>query len=411
MTDAERELHGIAVVMSDQSPKLVDYLVHNFRTLIPQLPQDLVLVEMLEGSVGSNLEMLAHVFRGHVPMAEIQAPAAAVEYARRLAQRGTPPSALLRAYRLGQQLVLRWAGEQIALRRIEPTLALATSQLLMETSFEYIDRVSESVMGAYQDERERWLAHRSALQREMVETLLRGDSVELAAAEPALGYRLRQHHVGLVLWADSAEVGMDNAERLIARIAQRMGSTGRPLYVPRDRQTAWCWLALNRASDVDAAEAIKEMLRGADGVRVAVGAPDDGPEGFRATHLGAVAAHRVAGVGQHRQPVISYGDQEVRAAAMLLDDLPGARRMVARTLGGLAENSRSAARMRETLLAFIQERESYVATAARLHLHKNTVKYRVDRALEARGKPLPAERLDLELALIGCTWLGPELLG
>ncbi|WP_246087002.1 helix-turn-helix domain-containing protein [Nocardioides humi] len=66
--------------------------------------------------------------------------------------------------------------------------------------------------------------------------------------------------------------------------------------------------------------------------------------------------------------------------------------------------------MRETLLAFVEERESYVATAVRVHLHKNTVKYRVDRAVEARGKPLGDERLDLELALIACKWLAPEVL-
>ncbi|CAM3504685.1 helix-turn-helix domain-containing protein [Nocardioides dubius] len=409
MADAERELHGIAVVMTEQGTKLTEGLVHSFRTQIPELPSDLVLVEMLEGSTGSNLEMLAHVFRGHVPMSDVQAPAAAVEYARRLAQRGTPPSALLRAYRLGQQLVLRWAGEQLTNRPIPPELALATSQLLMETSFEYIDRVSESVMGAYQDERERWLANRSAVQREMVETLLRGDRVEVVAAEAALGYRLRQQHLGLVLWASSGDSGLADAERLVARIAQRIGSTARPLYVPRDRQTAWCWLAIGRESEVDLV-AIEELLRSVEGVQIAVGTPEAGESGFRATHLGAAAAHRVAGLGQHRAPVISYGEQEVRAAAMLANDLPTARRMVADTLGDLAADTRAAQRMRETLLAFVQDRESYVATAARLHLHKNTVKYRVDRALEARGKPLHAERLDLELALIGCAWLGPELL-
>lgn len=409
MPDAERELHAIALVMTEQAASLVEYLVGNFRTLIPELPADLVLIEMLEGSTGSNLEMLAHVFRGHVQISDVQAPPAAVEYARRLAQRGTAPSALLRAYRLGQQLVLRWAGEQIGNRPISPELALATSQLLMETSFEYIDRVSESVMGAYQDERERWLANRSAVQREMVDTVLRGDRVEVTAAEAALGYRLRQQHLGLVLWARSADVGLANAERLVVRIAQRIGSGARPLYVPRDRQTAWCWLAIGRGGDVDLA-AIEETLRNEEGVQVAVGLPDAGEQGFRATHLGAAAAHRVATLGEHGVPVISYGEQEVRAAAMLLDDLPGARRMVARTLGELAANTRAAQRMRETLLAFVQDRESYVATAARLHLHKNTVKYRIDRALEARGKPLHAEQLDLQLALIGCAWLGPELL-
>ena len=52
-----------------------------------------------------------------------------------------------------------------------------------------------------------------------------------------------------------------------------------------------------------------------------------------------------------------------------------------------------------------------LATAAqRLQVHRNTVKYRVARAHEVRGRPLGGadnDRLDLELALMACAWLEP----
>lgn len=408
-TDAATELQGIAALIAERGVELTAYLVVEFGKRIPELPTDPALVDLLNGSASSNLETLAHLLRGHVPVDEIQAPAAAVEYARRLAQRGTPPSALLRAYRLGQQLILRWASEEIARRVSDPGLALQTSNLLTDTSFQYVDAVSEDVMGAYLTERERWLANRSAVQRETVEALLRGDRLDVGVTEAALGYRLRQHHLGLVLWSAGADNGLADSERLLARLAQRVGA-GHPLFVPRDRDTAWAWLPIGRTADVDL-DAVAEVLAAdGGGIRVALGVPDAGEQGFRASHLGAAAAHEVAQLGQYDDQVISHADPTVRAAALLLHDLDATRRMVVRTLGDLAADTEGAARMRETLLAFLEDRESYVATAARMHLHKNTVKYRVDRAVEARGKPLGEERLDLELALIACRWLGPEVL-
>ncbi|TQK69643.1 MULTISPECIES: CdaR family transcriptional regulator [unclassified Nocardioides] len=410
MSDPETELQGIAVVMAGRHAELTDELVRAFGERIPELPKDPALVELLHGSSGSNLETLAHLLRGHMPVSEIQAPAAAVEYARRLAQRGTSPSALLRAYRLGQQLVLAWATEEIEARVGDPLLALQTSSLLTQTSFEYVDAVSENVVEAYQEERERWLANRSAVQRETLEALLRDERLDLAAAESSLGYRLRQHHLALVLWTAPGAGDLAAAERTVVAIAERLGA-GHPLFVPRDRETAWAWVPIGRAGEADLAAVDELVAAKGGGVSVAVGPIGAGEPGFRSSHLGAAAAQEVAQLGQHPAGrVIRHDDPTVRAAALLARDLPATRALVRRALGDLAEDTDGAARLRETLLAFVEERESYVATAARVHLHKNTVKYRVDRAIEARGKPLGEERLDLELALIACKWLAPEVL-
>jgi DNA-binding PucR family transcriptional regulator len=59
---------------------------------------------------------------------------------------------------------------------------------------------------------------------------------------------------------------------------------------------------------------------------------------------------------------------------------------------------------------FLQENGSYKATAERLTLHKNTVQYRVRKAEENLGRPLGDDRLDVELALRACQWLGVAVL-
>ncbi|MCR1786443.1 helix-turn-helix domain-containing protein [Nocardioides carbamazepini] len=414
VSDPETEIQGIAALLAERQIELTAELVDAFRDRIPELPTDPALVELLVGSSGANLETFVHLMRGHMQVKDVHAPVAAVEYARRLAQRGTSPSALLRAYRIGQQLILQWAHAQITGGVADPALALRTAQMLTDTSFLYIDAVSEEVVQAYQEERERWLANRSAVQRETVEALLRGDRLDLGATEAALGYRLRQHHLGLVLWTAAGAGDLTDltaVERTVARIAERIGAGGQPLFVPRDRETAWAWLPIGRTGDVDPAAIDAALAEGDGQVYVAVGSPDAGEPGFRTTHEGAAAAHGVAQLGQHPAGrAVSHVDPTVRAAALLARDLPATRRMVRTALGDLAEDTDGAARLRETLLAFVEERESYVATAARVHLHKNTVKYRVDRAVEARGRPLGEERLDLELALIACRWLGPEVL-
>lgn len=413
---ADAELQDIGVRLSVQHEALVARLTDAMAERIPELPHDPALVDLLAGSTGSNLETLAHVLRGRVPIADVHAPPAAVEYARRLAQRGTTPTALLRAYRVGQQLVLEWTNELVAARVGDREIPLATALEAMheftDISFRYIDSVSEEVAIAYQEERDRWLANRGAVRRAMVDGLLRGERLDIGAAEAALGHRLRQHHLGVVAWVNGTDAAADlsGAERLLTAIAQRLG-VGAPLVVPRDRATAWAWLGIGRSDEVDLA-VVQEVLRDAGGeVRIALGGVAPGETGFRSTHEEAVAAQRVAEVGQCPPgQLTAFSDPEVRAAALLVRDLPATRRLVRRALGDLAGDDEASGRLRETLLAFVDARESYVATAARVHLHKNTIKYRVDRAIEARGKPLAEDRLDLELALIACKRLGPEVL-
>ena len=144
-------------------------------------------------------------------------------------------------------------------------------------------------------------------------------------------------------------------------------------------------------------------------VRLAVGEPAEGPEGFRLTIREALRAHAVALMAGPAAPrVIRFG--EVAPVALLAEDIGAARTWVARALGPLAADDDQTARLRETLHVFLSTGGSYQETAERLSLHKNTVFYRVRKAQEVRGHKVAEDRFVVELALLACHWLGPAVL-
>lgn len=400
--------------MADELDQLTQDLQREMLGQIPDLEVDRTLAELLGVSIRSNLETIVQVLRNVVDVDNVITPIGAREYARRLAQHGVSPNALLRGYRLGQWMLMDW-GFATLTDAVDAPLALGSYHALAQLIYRYVDSISEQVVAEYQQERERWLARRSTVVADTLDRLLAGDPVDIDSAESGLGHRLRQHHVGVLLWtADPAAAVADLAvlENLVARLERAVGGGEAPLFWPKDRATAWAWLSVRAGQDLPDPGVLEDCLAGIDPqVRVALGTPAAGPGGFRASHLEARRAQQVALAATARGTrVTSFGDPGVRAASLLVDDLDAARRLVRTTLGGLALDTEASERLRETTLVFLAEKGSYTTTAERLHLHKNTVKYRMKRAIKERGRPVDENRLELELALIACKWLGPAVL-
>ena len=95
---------------------------------------------------------------------------------------------------------------------------------------------------------------------------------------------------------------------------------------------------------------------------------------------------------------------------MMCADLDAARAWVIETLGPLATDSERHERLRESARVFLSTGGSYTVTADELFLHRNTAQYRIQKAEELRGRPLREGRLDVELALLACHWLGKAVL-
>ncbi|WP_306318560.1 MULTISPECIES: CdaR family transcriptional regulator [unclassified Streptomyces] len=411
----EARVAALAAHMRERLPELTRRVQTVLAEKVTDLQGDPRLLDLLYGSTESNLETVIEVVRYGIPADDLTAPSAAEEYARRLARHGISSNALTRAYRLAHEYVLDWASSWIVAEEPDPVVAYAACREFTGMTFRYIDSVSEQVVRVYEAERERYLANRGTVRAAMITSLLAGEQVRTSAAEAALGYGLGQRHLGVVLWGADRRTSTQElrlAEALLAEVATAAGGKGQPLLGRNDGSGSWGWIPLGHGTrPLDLVRMEQIVASAGAGLRVAIGSPAAGVEGFRQTHVEALRARTVAMAAAERaRMVTSFTEPGVRAAALLAADPDAARQLVRDALGALAADTEPAARLRGTLLAFVAEKGSYVATAERTHLHKNTVKYRVDRAIEERGRPLDGDWLDLELALIACEWLGADVL-
>ena len=408
----------LAARLSERTDELTVELITLYDRELPHLVHDDErVVSLLAASLHQNIDTCLRIFQHDIDPNRVEAPAAAVEYARRLAQRGTPVVDLIRAYQLGQTAILDIALAEGTTMVDDPVLLGLMGRRAMSVTFAFIDRVTQLVVSAYEEERERWLLNRNAVRAARVRALLEGaghdtESLDLDSAETSLGYRLRGTHIGMIAW-QAADVHDPDAlaklETTSIELAREFGCAGRPLFVPADESSAWVWLPATDGMVLTADLVERAVIGSAPEMRLAFGEPCAGVSGFRRTHRQAlrVQALRVA-AGDHGDRVLAFRD--VGGVALMAADLDAARSWVADTLGALAGEGEQCARLRETLRVFLSTGGSYTAAATRLTMHKNSVQYRVHKAEELLGRPVSEHRLDVELALHLCQWLGPAVL-
>jgi PucR C-terminal helix-turn-helix domain/GGDEF-like domain len=398
----------VAAAVSRRAAAVSDDVYKVVLQEIPELHDDKTVLALLASSVHSNVGTCLQIMQHQIDLSAVQAPAASLEYARRRAQRGTPLTALLRAYRLGHTCFSDWLVKELARQADDAQMITAATLGMSKIVAGYVDQTSEEIVAAYTCERENWLRNRSAARAARIRDLLSGQRVNVAATEVTLGYRLRQYHVGLVCWTDEA-AAVDNITRLehaISRVAGKAAGGGEPVFLPRDESSAWAWLPLGIRDKFDAVGA----TAGADpDIHFAFGDAAKGTAGFRLTHQQAIAAQAVAlAAGSPPARVVAFS--EVAPVAMMLGSSDLLRAWVLSTLADLAIDDEYHARLRDTLLIFLQTGGSYKTTAERLVLHKNTVQYRIRRAEESLGRPVGESQHDVELALRACHWLGSCVL-
>ena len=376
---------------------------------IPQLRDDRPVLALLVSSVDSNIGTCLQIMRSRIDLTVVQAPTAAVEYARRLAQRGTPLTALLRSYRVGHACFYDWLLRELAEQAKDPETMSAVTLSMSRIVAGYIDRISEQMVAAYADERENWLRNRSAVLAARIRDLLSGERIDASTAEITLGYPLDQYHVGVVCWAaDGAGAAeITRLERAVRQVALAAGCHGDPLFLPRDESSAWAWLPLGTGDAFDSAAAAAVSMD--TGIHFAFGDAAKGPAGFRVTHQQAVAARAVV-LAAETPAARAVTFSQVAPVAMMLTATDLLRPWVLSTLADLAIDDGQHARLRETLLAFLQSGGSYGTTAERLAQQENTVRVQVRQAQESLGGPAADNRGDVELALRASHWLGSAVL-
>jgi DNA-binding PucR family transcriptional regulator len=410
-----RHIANTAARLQERLAQLSSAIQLGLEDQIPELRGDARVMELHGPSVEGNVDTLLHALRYNIAVERVEAPTAALEYARRLAQHGVPLHALVRAYRLGQHRMNELVFAEVRTIDVPEPARYAVLEAMTATLFEYIDWITQQVIVVYEDERERWLEDQNSLRAVRVRDVLAAPKpVDVDAATTTIRYPLRWHHLAVVMWYPDTGTDADaiaRLQRFLRELGQATGAAATPLFVAADRTCAWGWLPYRTATPAAEAEVRRFTAGKRDAPDIAIGTMRSGVAGFRQSHREAERARRVALIAEGAEPtLICASDPGFSVAALLGADVTDTRAWVAGTLGALAADTDNDARLRETLRVFLGCGSSYKQAAEELNLHFNTVKYRVGRAIARRGRSIGSDRLDVELALLTCHWYGAAVL-
>ncbi len=353
--------------------------------------------EINRASNESNLLLVADLLEAGADPTAARLPTPTRAYAEFGADRDTPMAGLLRAYRLGHAFA--WEVTVAALTEmIEDKVEFAAAVgLLSAWLHAFADAIVLQVEEVYATERERWLRSSSALRAELIRSILDGAAVDPASASQRLGYELDRCHVCVIA---SVEESDPSGELLAAGEAAILGIAAavdcpRPLLHPLGLAATAGWIG---SRDRLAGDRIAAAAGEAGAVRIAIGEPADGLEGFRRSYREATEARRVAIPAADRggEPT-RYADIALRALATA--DSDQARDFVRERLGPLLDPEQASARLAETLAAFLDEGGSPGRAAGRLGVHENTVRYRLRQIEDLLERPVGPGDLELRVAL------------
>ncbi|MFI6491688.1 SpoIIE family protein phosphatase [Streptomyces sp. NPDC050564] len=160
----------------------------------------------------------------------IDPPAADAERARRLAQRGKPVTAMLRAFRLAQGRVLDRLLEELLRLSSDAEPINAATRKLIALATEYMDRISETGVLAFQEERDRRVQWRLSVVNEA--SVRVGTTLDIARTAQELADLATDHFADAVtvdlLDTSFGEEPPAKGTLVVRRVAQRSVMDGYP---------------------------------------------------------------------------------------------------------------------------------------------------------------------------------------
>jgi hypothetical protein len=386
----------------DRDAIIEDIVQADIAAAFPQRVGDAAFADQLRESVRENVTRTLDYMAGRGDLADVELRQP-VEFAKAQAQLGIPQSAMQHSYRVGYLTLWEtWSralGARAAELRIDGTEVADGLRISTLSLLRYEDMALRQVADAYMEREAALRRTGEQVRQNAVRELLHGDlSVHPDDLFLTLGYDVGHSHV-VVLVRGISDTGARRLAGQLRTAAQALGC----LTVRMTVTDTELWLSRLKTWPDEAVDAIRDTLRQA-GVAASVSRPAAGLEGFRSGHheVRQVEAVRAVWAGG-APPVLAYED--VQLDALLIADVPAARRFVAQQLGPLAAGTETAATLRETLLAAFGS-TSHVATAERLMLHEHTVRNRLQRIEKILGRPLTERRVELQVALRLCRLLG-----
>lgn len=315
-----------------------------------------------------------------------------LDVTRDMVRRGVSDVAL-DAYRTGQSVAWqRWMDLCFVLTddvdELRELLAVTARSMS-----DFVDATVTALTERMAAESEDLLLGSQAERRDLVALVLQGAPVSRSRVERVLGHRLEGGHFAAVLWQDAgADLGRLEA---VAERLMRAAGTRRRLTVLAGSSTLWLWLPVHASPSDDV---LAEVVRDG-GVRVALGNPAAGVEGFRRSHREAIEAQRLAVRSSPVGGPVTFDQIEVAAIVAGESSLSGD--FTERVLGDLAVAPED---LRETVRVYLGLLGNATATAEVLFTHRNTVLRRLERANELLPRPVVEDPLRIAMALEAVRW-------
>jgi hypothetical protein len=289
---------------------------------------------------------------------------------------GRALEALQSAYRVGARVAWR----RLSAAAIEAGLDRETLALLAEAIFAYIDEISAESVEGYARAQAASAGERARERQAVVRLLIAGDP-EAPAAAAAAGWTLPRRVAALASDHRDAE-----------RFAAIVGEDAIGARVDG--------LACAIVGDPDAPGRVPRIAQVLEGRRAALG-PAVAWEHAGRSWVRAAATLRLAAAGVLPSDRLLHAREQLGALALHADpgvvaELAAARLAPLDTLTPVARE-----RLASTLLAWLRHQGDAGAAARELHVHPQTVRYRLARIRERFGAILeePDARFELELAL------------
>lgn len=387
----EDDLRTLARGVEACLPALTETIMRRLREEVPEyykFDDPLLAAAEKEAVTASLRDILDGLVEGRTPPEH--ASDRILREARLAAQADVDLHALLRTSRVGQAATwdcfLEVADEVLP----ESGQRLPVLRHASQYHFAWNDRVTESVIDAYQKERNAfYFQGRDRKRRALVRDLLAGIPVD----EAALAYSLRGRHLGIVLWGEAPEAALKQLTTTLGWQSLTVTGTGGTLL-------GWMGRPAGRASGDDDLS----HLTMPPGTHLACGEYASDVEGMRLTHRQAWQAYRVARI--KGEPITWY--RRVALEALVLRDLPAVRSFVQRELGPLYGDAERAVVLRETLRAYFASGQNAASTAAIIGVHERTVAYRLRSVEKWLGTSITSVRDELSVALRLCDLLQDE---
>ncbi|MFF1838282.1 SpoIIE family protein phosphatase [Streptomyces sp. NPDC058231] len=197
---------------------------------VPELWDEPDIAQMTRENVAEHVISMLFGIEHDIEPRRIDPPAGDAERVRRLAQRGKPVTAMLRAFRLAQGLLLDRLLEELARLTSDAEPINAATRKLIALSTEYMDHTSETGVLAFQEERDRQVQWRLSVVNEASVRI--GTTLDIARTAQELADLATEYLADAVtvdlLDTSSGEEPPAKGTLVVRRVVQRSVTDGYP---------------------------------------------------------------------------------------------------------------------------------------------------------------------------------------